>query len=331
MPLSRIHHASWNNNSYIISPALNYLESKKISRSVGFFIVFTLFILILVTLALTAIPTLIEEASNLITKLPEYITSAREKTNLLILELKARSPEPIAKYLNNQTFKNLVPTFNEGYIQSILSGLFTALLKGYSVTLTVVNLALLPFIAYYLSVDFKKIHKTALILCPKRFRSSVKEICSQIDVLVSAFIRGQISVCTILFFLYATGLGFIGVELWFLLAVISGFGNIIPYFGFLLGIVLSTVLTLATFGDMSHLYQVWIIYASVQFLEGTFITPKIVGDKVGISPLVVILSIFAFGKIFGLLGVFLAIPIAASIKVIGYYAHNWYVNRIDQN
>jgi predicted PurR-regulated permease PerM len=109
--------------------------------------------------------------------------------------------------------------------------------------------------------------------------------------------------------------------LWFLLAVISGFGAIIPYMGFIIGIVLSSIMALATYGDFIHLVQVWVVFVLVQALEGTLITPRIVGDKVGISPLVVILAIVAGGQLFGLLGVFLAVPGAAVARVLLKHLH----------
>jgi predicted PurR-regulated permease PerM len=314
--------------AYFVDPLLGYLEQKKISRGVGFILVFGFLIVFITLSAVTALPTLFSEYDNLIDKLPEYITSASSKVKNYILEVRSKLPPEYAKYVSEESLSSMVPNFGEGYIPGILQGIFGALLKGYSVTLTLFNLTFLPFIAYYLAVDFKNIHSYFFSLVPFKYQSSVKEIFGKIDENVSAFVRGQIIVCSILFLLYALGLGIIGVELWFLLAVISGFGNIIPYFGFVTGFLLSTVLALATYGDLYHIYLVWGVYIIVQLLEGTFITPKILGDKVGLSPLVVILSIFAAGKLFGLLGIFLAIPIASAIKVIGYYSHRWFVQKI---
>jgi predicted PurR-regulated permease PerM len=125
--------------------------------------------------------------------------------------------------------------------------------------------------------------------------------------------------------LYAIGLWAIGVELWILLAIISGFGAIIPYMGFLVGIVLSLVMALVTFGDLSHVLQVVGLFLIIQFIEGWVITPKIVGEKVGLSPIIVILAILAAGHLFGLLGVFLAVPGAAVLRVLLRHAHQWVI------
>jgi predicted PurR-regulated permease PerM len=131
----------------------------------------------------------------------------------------------------------------------------------------------------------------------------------------------------VLFVLYAIGLWLVGVDLWLLLAAISGFGNIIPYVGFISGILLSSLMALVTFGDVSHLLWVWGVYAAVQALEGTFITPKILGESVGLSPLVIILALFVGGQLFGLLGIFLAVPAAAALRVLVRSSYQWVMSR----
>jgi predicted PurR-regulated permease PerM len=144
----------------------------------------------------------------------------------------------------------------------------------------------------------------------------VELIFREIDGYVSSFVRGQFLVCTVLFALYALGLWIVGVDLWLLLAVITGFGNLVPYVGFLSGIVISSLMALVTFGDMLHVVYVWLVFAIVQALEGTIVTPRILGGSVGLSPLVIILALFAGGQLAGLLGIFLAVPAAAAFRVL---------------
>ena len=118
-----------------------------------------------------------------------------------------------------------------------------------------------------------------------------------------------------------------GVDLWLLLAAISGFGNIIPYLGFIIGILLSSLMALVTFGDFTHVLWVWGVYAIVQALEGTVITPRVLGESLGLSPLVIILALFAGGQLFGLLGIFLAVPTAAALRVVVRHSYMWAFNR----
>jgi predicted PurR-regulated permease PerM len=125
--------------------------------------------------------------------------------------------------------------------------------------------------------------------------------------------------------LYAIGLGLVGVDLWLLLAAIAGFGNMVPYLGTAVGLTLSCIMAVVTFGDVPHIAWVLVVFAVVQFLEGMIITPRIMGESVGLSPLVIILSLFAGGQLFGLLGIFLAIPAAATLRVLARYSYRWAV------
>jgi predicted PurR-regulated permease PerM len=212
-------------------------------------------------------------------------------------------------------------------VKKVFSTIGATLLQGYNKALALVNIALLPFIVYYLAMDLPKIHASVVGLVPLTRRSKFVSVFREIDTYVSAFVRGQAIVCTILFVLYALGLGLVGVDLWLLLAAISGFGNIIPYVGFLSGIILSSLMALVTFGDLTHLLWVWGVYAVVQALEGTFITPRIMGESVGLSPLIIILALFAGGQLFGLLGIFLAVPAAATLRVLARSSYQWVIAR----
>ncbi|MDC0357281.1 AI-2E family transporter [Oligoflexia bacterium] len=314
--------------TYVMEPALLICERKKIPRGLGVVIITVSVLLVIVLLAITAIPTILKEYRELAQNLPNYVALARGKFFLVLEFVKEYLPQEILSDDGAVSVVDLLPSVGSDTINKILSGVFATLLKGYSITLTLINLALLPFIVFYLAVDFPRIHERALSLFPILQRDRVAKIAKEIDSYVSAFARGQMIVGFILFLLYAAGLGAIRVELWFLLAVISGFGNMIPYLGFLVGIVLTTIMALVTFGDIGHLLLVWGLFAVVQFLEGTFITPKVLGDKVGLSPLVVILAIVAGGSLFGLLGVFLAIPGAAALRVLASHFHDWLVGKV---
>lgn len=315
--------------AYLVAPILSYLETKKISRSVGFFVVVGLFLIVVLIVTTTALPTVVEEVQRLIDNFPQYFTTARRKVFEVIEDVRARLPPDIRRRIaiSPDDFSgNLGPET----VRGITNGVLNALLTGYSLTLTIFNLLLLPFIVFYLAVDFRYIHKALLSLFPRKYQPTVVRLAREIDVHVSAFVRGQFLVGAILCVLYGIGLGFIGLELWFIIAIISGFGNLVPYFGSLVGIVLASIMALVTFGDFIHVGYVWLVFTVVQFLEGTFITPKIVGGQVGLSPLTVILAIFAAGKIFGLIGIFLAIPIAAALRVTGNYFHAWFLRRVEE-
>lgn len=317
--------------AYAIDPLLCYLEKKKVSRTVGVFLVFGALFGLIAVLAITAIPTVVAEFHKLSGNLNQYIQIGKERLGPLLKEVEAYIPESLREGRDLNSIISSIPELSNyvsgDTVKGIGGAILSTLLRGYSLTLTLVNAALLPFIVFYLAVDLPQIHSFIGALFPVTKRRKVSEVFKEIDGYVSSFVRGQIIVCTVLFVLYTIGLGILGVDLWLLLAAISGFGNIIPYAGFLVGIVLSSLLTLVTFGDFVHLLWLWAIFAVVQFLEGTFITPRILGESVGLSPLMVILALFAGGQLFGLLGIFLAVPAAAVLKVLGKHSYGWVMHR----
>ena len=313
--------------AYLIEPLLEWFEKHGIRRSIGVILLLFSLILIVSVLAITAVPTIVKQYDALSANLPEYLETAKTKLGPYWEQLRGRFPEHLrvsSPESLDSTIQSL-PPINGQVLQRIFSGLGEALLRGYSLTLTLLNFILLPMIVFYLAVDFSTIHRTFLEMVPLVHRTQALQIAREIDGYVSAYARGQIIVCSILFSLYALGLGIVGIDLWFLIAVIAGFGSMIPYVGFVVGAILGSIMALVTFGDFAHLLQVWLVFAVVQLLEGTVITPKIVGDRVGLSPLVIILAILAGGSLLGILGVFLAVPGAAVIRVLFRHFYRWLV------
>lgn len=313
--------------AYVIEPVQQFLEARGIRRALGFILLCVILFLVVGALALTAAPTLAREYSRLIGNFASYVAVAKTKLAPYVGFLEQIFPlsriySPSGEVAPGGSPLSLIPEVSGSAVQKILHGVGGALVQGYSITMTLVNLTLLPFIVYYLSIGFPQFHRWVLDLFPHPLKATVAEIACEIDSYTASFVRGQLMVCTVLFVLYAIGLGIVGVELWFLLAVITGFGNLIPYVGFLVGILLSSIMALVTFGSLGGLFAVLAVFAVVQLLEGTLITPRLIGEQVGFSPLVVILALVAGGQLLGLLGVFLAIPVAAIVKVLASRAHD---------
>jgi predicted PurR-regulated permease PerM len=320
--------------AFVIEPAICRIEQIKIrgrqlSRTASFFILVIGFFSALFLLTLTAIPTISKQYNRLETQLPVYIQQAQEKFTPLIQELKDKLPEQYRPEALKETPSSLLQIVNFDAVKRIFSAAFSTLVSGYSITLTLLNLLLLPFIVFYLSVDFQQTHRKLLLLVPKDLRLSTLRISREINSDISAFLGAQFVVCFIMFVLFLVSFWTIGLELSLLLAIIAGFGNLIPYLGTLCGIILASVMSLVVFGDWSHLLQVWGIFAVVQFLEGTFITPSIMGKNVGLSPLVVLLALLIGGQLLGLLGLLLAIPLTAAFKILLTELHTWLVQQDD--
>jgi predicted PurR-regulated permease PerM len=313
--------------AYAIDPMLQWLQSKGFARPWGFAVVCVGLVSVLVLCGATAIPTIVEEFAKLSENLNTYLQTSRDKLGPFLERAKGYLPEGIQNSINlddlSGSIVTLVSSISGDTLKNVGRTVGNTLMQGYSQALTVLNILLLPFIVFYIAVDLPAIHGFFRNLFPITKRSRVDQICGEIDGYVSSFVRGQAIVCVVLFILYAIGLGLVGVDLWLLLAAIAGFGNMIPYVGTMLGIFLSSIMAVVTFGDFAHVGWVLGVFAIVQFLEGMIITPRIMGESIGLSPLVIILSLFAGGQLFGLLGVFLAIPAAATLRVLVRHSFQW--------
>jgi predicted PurR-regulated permease PerM len=317
--------------AYAIDPLLRKLERQGLSRAISFFVVLGAFVGLIAVLLVTAVPSLIDEFRKLTENLQNYITIGRERLGPVLRYLQNVLPEGMKESTSISELLSGLPLLlsdvSGDTIKKIVSTAGSTLLTGYSQILTLINIALLPFIVYYLAVDMPVLHRCILNLFPITRRTRVAKVCGEIDGYVSAFVRGQFIVCTVLFVLYSLGLWVVGVDLWLLLAAITGFGNLIPYAGFLVGIILSSLMALVTFGDLTHVVYVWIVFAVVQAIEGMVVTPRILGGSLGLSPLVIILALFAGGQLFGLLGIFLAVPAAAAIRVLARHSYQVVMER----
>lgn len=313
--------------AYVLSPVLDWLERKGVRRSFGVFVVLIALVALLAVLLATAVPTITREYDRFADNLPEYVQAAKERLQPAITWVDQYFPVSAVLEGERAPLLSLIPEIDQSLVRRTMAAVVETLSRGYNLTLFFVNLLLLPFIVYYLAVDFHTINRAVLRLFPVIQQRKVIAIARDIDRYVSQYVRGQLLVGFSMFVCFAIALGLVGVELWFLLAVISGFGNIIPYVGSIVGILLTTLMTLVTFGDLTHVLIVWAIFGGVQFLEGTFFTPNIIGESTGFSPLVVILAILAGGMLFGILGIFLAVPVLAILRVLSENMHGWIVHR----
>ena len=178
------------------------------------------------------------------------------------------------------------------------------------------NFAVFAFVGGYLLKDFDGVVGVARELAPPRYRATSFRIISQIDVQLHSFVRGQMAVCFCLGLLYAIGLGLCGVPFWFLIALIGGFAGFVPFLGAFLTIGPAIVLTLLQYQFDWHIVAVLVWFGIVQFVEGNILTPNIVGNQVGLHPVWVILAVLVFGSALGLLGMVIAVPLAAALKVL---------------
>lgn len=300
--------------AYILNPAVELFERKGIKRLYGILIVFVMTVLVCGGFTSFLIVSLSSEFSNIQLNLPAYVQHLYEITPPAIKGyLGVETPEKLTLQLNDliQQARGSAPDL----LKPLLAFLQRALSSTVGVLLTLLGYLIIPVYLFYLLSDLPQLKKFIESYIPERFRSTYTAKCAEVDTVLSGFVRGQMSVCAILAVLYSIGLYFIGIDLAIAIGTLAGATFIIPYVGTIIGITLSVVMALLKFNDILHPLLCLGWFGFVQLLEGSIITPKIVGDTVGLHPLVAIVALLIGGQLFGIMGMLLAVPVTAVLQV----------------
>ena len=169
---------------------------------------------------------------------------------------------------------------------------------------------------FYLLRDFDHIVARLGRLIPPRFYSKTTEVVKEIDDVLSQFVRGQLMVATLMAILYSIGLYLCGTPLSLLIGIMAGYANLVPYLGVVVGFLPAVILTFLQTQDWVPLLGVVAVFGVVQAIEGFLITPRVVGDKVGLHPVIIMLAVLIGAELFGILGILLAVPVAAILNVL---------------
>jgi predicted PurR-regulated permease PerM len=306
--------------AYLLDPAVDWFEERGFSRTtgIGLFIALggvgvTIFLLFLyptirhlVVTVSEGVPQLLDLLLNDAIPWVELQTGYEAPADLSAL---------IAEY--GDTVRAQLP----GLVKQGGQAMGDLWVRAGGVVAGAVNLVMIPIFTFYFLRDFDRMRLSMVDYLPAHNRDWLLDRIAKMDEVVGAWFRGQIEVAAILAALYAVGLALtfgltgIGFTTGIAIGLLSGFLNIIPYFGFVIGFGLSLLVSLIDWEPMA-LVGVLLTFAVVQGLEGYVITPRIVGEKVGLSPVVVIISLLLGGELLGLLGVLLALPIAGIVRVL---------------
>jgi predicted PurR-regulated permease PerM len=246
------------------------------------------------------------------------------------------SPATIKSYLGIETPEKLNFRLNELLQQArsmspdLIKPLLAFLQKAFSSTigliLALLGYFIIPVYLFYLLADWPQLKQFVESFIPERYRNAYAEKLGEVDTVLAGFIRGQLSVCAILAVLYSIGLYFIGIDLAIAIGTLAGITFIIPYVGTVIGIILSVIMAFLKFHDILHPLLCLGWFCLVQGLEGMVITPKVVGDTVGLHPLVAIVALLIGGQVFGIMGMLLAVPVTAILQVFLRSLTIWYRN-----
>jgi len=315
--------------SYLINPVVKFLEIKtKISRGIiaGFLIIILIFMFIF--LIVKFFPLLVTRIEFAAQKLPGVIKKFSESVQVFGDYLTRN----FSQYIGDV---DLMGKFTE-WLNSSLYGLAQLFVTGFSsiygLVTTLIYMILIPIFSFYFIKDQRKIENSFYSLIPLRFRWRMKRKMIRIDRILASFIRGQAIVILLLAILYSVGLTVIGLPFPILIGVFSGFGDIIPYFGTIVGYSISMIVGFVHFNSVRELLLITLVFAVVKGSENWFFYPKIVGREVGLHFVWVLVSIIVFGQLFGFWGLLFAIPSSAVFKVfindlVAYYKGSDYYKK----
>jgi predicted PurR-regulated permease PerM len=301
--------------AYFLDPVADRLEALGCSRAIATAIITISALMIFVVLALLVIPTLVSQTAQLISTAPDMASR-------LQAVLTERFPDLGDA---NSTIRRSLSSIAET-IQSRGGEVLNTVLSSFSGVLNaIVIFVIVPVVAFYMLYDWDNMVTKVDNLLPRDHAPTIRKLASEIDRALAGFIRGQGTVCLILGAYYAIALMAVGLNFGLVVGFVAGALTFIPYVGALVGGVLALGLALFQFwGDWIWIILVWAIFQSGQFVEGNILTPRLVGQSVGLHPVWLIFALSAFGALFGFVGLLVAVPVAASIGVVTRFAISRY-------
>ncbi|MGQ7846073.1 AI-2E family transporter [Granulosicoccus sp. 3-233] len=309
--------------AYLGEPVVRALENWKLPRWAAILVGYLLILAVLGAVVLLVFPLAQEQLEQLIEKAPEY------KSALLgylqpVMDLwhsfvgsgaGSASGQSDGDSAGNSMVglaKDAVPQASDAVGRAVNA----VARSGMAVAKTLMNIFLVPVLAFYLLRDWNKLSRQTLRLVPERYRKKTAVVARDVDEVLQGFLWGQLLVMSSLAFMYSTGLWLIGLEFGLLIGVVAGLLSVVPYLGTVTGLVLAAIAMVVQTGEWQPLWMVGLVFGVGQFVEGNILTPKLVGDKIDLHPVVVIFVVLAGGQLFGLTGILLALPVAAVAWVI---------------
>ncbi len=300
--------------AYLMDPVVDKMESWNISRTVSVVILLLVFFSICLGAGLLLFPVLQLQAENLAKNLPKYIQVVQDWLKPFLERFAGMDHTKIQEFLNEGLAKfGELPLKILGFTSKFL---WDSVSNLFSVFLMVFNLVIIPVAMFYLLRDFDIINAKLLGLVPERLREKTLDIVGDIDRVLASFVRGQLMVALSMGGLYALGLYFCQTPLSLSIGFAAGIANLVPYLGVIVGFVPAAVLTYLQTQDWMLLLGVVGVFAAVQTLEGMVLTPRILGDNVGLHPVAVLFAVLLGGDLFGLVGIILGVPVVAVLNVL---------------
>jgi predicted PurR-regulated permease PerM len=306
--------------AYLGDPLTDKLETYRLSRIQSVIVVFLAMSLVLVFVLFMLVPQLEVQIANFINSLPAY---AEKLNSTAIPWLEQRFGLTIKPVISN----DLIAIIKSHWQKA--GGIFATTMSSIShsggvIAAWLMNLLLIPVVTFYLLRDWDILVAKVFNLLPRRIAPVTAKLAGEVNTVLSAFLRGQFYVMLALGCIYSLGLWITGLDLALLVGMLTGLISFVPYLGAIVGIMAACIAALVQYQELAQLFPVLVVFLIGQTLEGTVLTPMLVGDKIGLHPVAVIFSVMAGGQLFGFLGILLALPIASIIMVFLRHVHDVY-------
>ena len=299
--------------AYALTPLVNKLDRMgkgRLPRVVAVLLVELLFIVVALSLVLLIIPIVAKE-----------IPLIREQIPLLADRISTGLTPWLAQYgihvsLDVGSLKTLALKYLNANYEDMFGSLLSSIQLGGSVALAVIgNAVLIPVALFYLLMDWDKFVARVLELVPPPMRSAFDSFTDESDSVLGQYLRGQFLVMLVMAIFYAIGLALFGLDLALPIGIFTGLAMFIPYLGFGIGLILAVLAGLLQFASIKAIVMVAVVYGIGQVVESLYLTPRLVGERIGLHPLAVIFALLAFGQVFGFVGVLIALPASAVLLV----------------
>lgn len=307
--------------AYLGNPMADALERIGLGRTLAVSVVFLVMLLVLGGVLMLLVPLIERQVLRLVNSLPDWAAWAQEEAAPW---LEARLGISLASFDTDQLAR-----LAREHIASA-GGVAALVVKqvsrsGVALLAGLANLVLVPVVTFYLLRDWHGLVARLHALLPRSVEPVVARLARDSDTVLGGFLRGQLSVMVVLGTVYAVGLWAVGISVGPLIGMIAGLVSFVPYLGFIIGLAAGLVAALVQHHDWLHVFLVLGVFGVGQLLESYLLTPRLVGDKIGLHPVGVIFAVLAGGQLFGFTGVMLALPVAAVIMVVLRYLHARYL------
>jgi predicted PurR-regulated permease PerM len=300
--------------AYMFDPVCDRLERAGLSRTLATSVVTLVFIALLVLGLVLLLPVIIGQLTSLIERLPHFIEALRGELASAISSLETQLSPEIVTHIRESVGSS------SGKIASWITSVLTGLVTGGVALANLLSLIFItPVVSFYLLRDWDHIVAWIDGSLPRSSVGVVREQAGLIDRTLAGWVRGQVTVCLVLGTYYAVGLTLAGLDFGLVIGLLAGLLSFIPFVGATVGLVGSVGLAFVQFDDWLRIAIVAGIFFFGQAVEGNFLTPRLVGDRVGLHPVWVIFALLAGGALFGFVGVLLAVPVAATVGVLARF------------